>query len=168
MYTIAICAVLGFVLGLALIGSSKYANIFPEILLFPLIGGMVGFIIFIMSGFFLTGPEDFRKIKTEKELVSLSSNISSEASFFLGIGSFSGTKKYYYFVNTDRGAINKSVYANETYIEEFENGTTRILKVRYESIFNHWHAVMHAVMDHDEYNRIWIPEGSIKHQYKPN
>lgn len=174
MYTASLCAFFVFALCVLARWRGMYVPLGLTCIGFPAVGAGAGSLIFILLGVACTDESDFREVRTEREIVSLQSSVDTEGSFFLGTGSFEGVKKYYFFVNTKRGAISRSVRARETYIQEFAGDQKpRIVKVRFERIANGWYMVArhnHPAINSnlDSYNRIFIPKGSIKREYNPN
>lgn len=124
---------------------------------------------------FLLGVEfsdrsDYRRIKTSSDLVSLNNNISSAGSFFLGIGSFSGQKRYYYYVNTSRGVISRSVDAGRAFIVEHDTTSEgsfepKIVRYEYDTILDQLSWYVPHPGKYSTYYRIHVPEGSIKTEY---
>jgi len=162
------------------------------LLLFILVGAVIGYYILddvftvtslAMAGFtlgffvsFLFLPEifqdksDFIHHKYEQNLVALDNNISTSGTFFLGSGSLKGKKRYYYLVNTSKGVHSRSVDASDTYIVEYDSlSSPKIVFHEFEEKARLWYLPNQKVTDGvDNYYRIHIPEGSIKHQYNPN
>jgi len=139
---------------------------------FGTLGFVLGAMVAIIMGFVFTGPEDFEEVTTTKDLISLNSQANASGSFFLGIGSVSDTKRYYYFVDTPKGVNSRSVCAGDSYITETDSTEPKIVKYRYQlkkdplSLSSLY--IRAGVLSPDEYNKIYIPEGSIKRQYSPN
>jgi hypothetical protein len=167
MITIVLCAIVGFCIGY--FGTRRHRFRGPNAFLGTAVGGCMGVLMAFMFGIAFTGPEDFEKQKSETKIVSLQSNTSVSGSFFLGTGSFEGKKVYYYYVETKRGAISRKVDADETYVKEVPEPTNpRIVKVRHKKSWSPWHFTIKAAVELEDYNQVIIPEGSIKHEFKPN
>jgi len=137
---------------------------------FGLLGTMVGLVFAMFSGLFLTSPDDFEKAVETNKLVSLSNNMETEGNFFLGIGSVSGSKKYYYYVDTPKGIHGRSVYANDAYIMETDTTEPKISKHEFELTDEavYWSFYFPVGFSPDDYEKIIIPKGSIERQYNPN
>lgn len=137
------------------------------------IGGVIGFIIALGLGEFMTTPDDWQKYRGETEIISLSNSTTLSGEFFLGTGSVDGRKMYYYYVDTDKGAINRRLPATDTYVEEADKSVQpKIVRVWYESEANY---IWYFPTDPEKvesldgpYTQIIVPEGSIKRQYNPN
>ena len=127
------------------------------------VGALACFIISVAN----KSPEHFERQVETTEIISLQSNTSVSGNFFLGTGSFEGEKVYYYYIQTERGAISRKVDADETYVKETSTATPTIKKVRYKDKGSLWHFTIRPDTL-DEYNQVTIPEGSIKREYKPN
>lgn len=137
------------------------------------LGGALGLIVALIAGNFLTTPDDWQKIRTETEIISLSNSTNLSGDFFLGTGSVEGRKMYYYYVDTEKGAINRRLEAKDIYVEEANSSVQpKVVKVRYESKADY---VWYIPTDPEEmapldepYTQIIVPKGSIKRQYNPN
>lgn len=132
-------------------------------------GIAVGMVLSLALGFVYTSPDDFKEKTTTQEIVSLDSDISSSGSFFLGIGSVSGSKKYYYFVETPRGMNSRSVYATNSYINETDSLDPKVVHHDFQEEEEIWSFYIPAPhVRPDDYTEIYVPEGSIVREYNPN
>lgn len=159
--------VFGYQVGIELDSSTGWFSF-----MFGAMGLMIGCMAALVAGLFLTSPEHFEEKTVSNRLVSLNSQISVSGNFFLGTGSVSGVKTYYYFVDTPKGVNSRSVSASNSYIVETDSVEPKIVKHNYQlsqpsSIWTSIYIPL-AFISPTDYNRLYIPEGSIKHQYKPN
>jgi glutamine cyclotransferase len=139
----------------------------PNMFFGACIGASAGTLACLFVSFANISPEHFERQVETTEIISLQGNTSVSGSFFLGTGSFEGEKVYYYYIQTQRGAISRKVDADETYVKETSTATPTIKKVRYKDKGSLWHFTI-PPDTLDEYNQVTIPEGSIKREYKPN
>lgn len=138
-----------------------------------LIGGLIGLVTSLSVGEFVTTPDDWQGYRSETEIISLSNSSEISGKFFLGTGSVEGEKMYYYYTDTNKGAINRRLPARDTYVEEADSSVQpKVVEVWYEPNTNY---IWYIPKDPEDmkslegpYTQIVIPEGSIKHQYKPN
>lgn len=137
-----------------------------------IMGGILGAAIALLLGAFLSTPDDYTKYRSETEIISFQNNMTTQGSFFLGVGSFEGQKMYYYYADTPKGAINRKLRATETYVDETDSSASpKVVEVWYEMKLPVWHLPLppRDVEGMEEaYTQIVVPEGSIKRNYNPN
>lgn len=133
-------------------------------------GALACMITLLGSGIFLglTSYEksDFldSKLESTHKVYSVTNNVESSGSFFLGVGSFGGDLHYYYFTDGDHGKIQRSVDADISYVREYEGEVDPRLEVYDQDPSTHW-----ITLDsYPKYYVFHVPEGSIVNQYKFN
>jgi hypothetical protein len=166
MITIAIFGVLGAFAGYMIL---RPHNNGLGIALLGMAGSVLGIGVSLALGGVFADRSDFKKTTETVVLVSLNNSTSASGEFFLGSGSVQGQKRYYYMTETEKGIASRSVEARDAYIVETDTTSPKIVRHKFNGKLQLWYIpVIKRPSEVENYDRVYVPEGSIKNQFKPN